>query len=220
METSVHEPALDRPAAELVAVRELELSEHGRDVRLDGLRRDRELEGDLLVEVAAGDEAQDLALAQGELVELGVGLGLGDLAGERVEDEAGEARREDGVAVADAGDGVGQLRARRSSSSRSRARPRARPRSRPRRRPRPRARGSAAPAPSRRPADHLDSAAARHVDVEQDDVGLRLRDQAHRLLDRAGVAQDLDEALELRADARAKERVVVDDDDEETSSVP
>ncbi len=61
---SVHQPALDRPAAELVAVRELELAEHGADVGLDRLRRDHSSQRDLLVEVAAGDQAQDLALAQ------------------------------------------------------------------------------------------------------------------------------------------------------------
>ena len=39
---------------------------------LDGLDRDAEALGDLLVEVAAGDVAQDLALAGRELVEVGV----------------------------------------------------------------------------------------------------------------------------------------------------
>ena len=58
---------------------------------LHRLRRDAEAEGDLLVEVAAGEEAKDLALTGGELVELGVDLFGGDLACERVEDEAGEA---------------------------------------------------------------------------------------------------------------------------------
>ena len=51
---------------------ELELAQHGADVGLDGLDGDPEALGDLLVEVAAGDVAQDLALARGELVELGV----------------------------------------------------------------------------------------------------------------------------------------------------
>ena len=56
---------------------------------------------DLLVEVAAGDVAQDLALARGELVELGVGdrRRVGLVPGEGVEHEAGEARREHGVAA-------------------------------------------------------------------------------------------------------------------------
>src|SRR3954469_20231108 len=36
----VHQAPLGRPAAELVAVGELELAQHGRDVRLDGLLGD------------------------------------------------------------------------------------------------------------------------------------------------------------------------------------
>lgn len=55
--------------------------------RLDG---DEQLLGDLLVRVPAGDEAQDLALALGEAVEVLVyGRGVGR--GERVQDEPGEA---------------------------------------------------------------------------------------------------------------------------------
>src|SRR4051812_46389737 len=56
--------------------------------------------GDLLVEVAARDVAQDLALAGGELLELGVDLDGGDR-GEGVEHEAGEPGREDRVPVGD-----------------------------------------------------------------------------------------------------------------------
>ena len=70
---------------------------------LDGLDGDEELLGDLLVLVAPGDEAHDLALAGRQAVELLVDLG--DLARgrtERVEDEAGQPRAEDGVAVGDA----------------------------------------------------------------------------------------------------------------------
>jgi hypothetical protein len=62
-------------------------------------------------------------------------------------------------------------------------------------------------------ADHLHAAAARHLDVEQHHVGLELDDAAHRVLDRGGVAEDLDEAVELRAHAGAEQLVVVDDDD-------
>ena len=79
---------------------------------------------DLLVDVAARDVAQHLALARGELVELGVDHDrrAALAARERVEHEAGQARGEDGVAAGHAAHGVGQLRALRSSSSRSRAR--------------------------------------------------------------------------------------------------
>ena len=78
---------------------------------LDGLDADLEPMGDLLVHVAAGDEAQDLALAVGELVERRVGGGRRG-AGERVEDEARQPRREDGVARGDPLHRVGELDAR------------------------------------------------------------------------------------------------------------
>src|SRR6266852_1993367 len=71
---SLDEPPLDRPAAELVAVGKLELAEHGADMCLDGLGHDAELERDLLVEVAAGDELQHLALARRELVQRRIDL--------------------------------------------------------------------------------------------------------------------------------------------------
>src|SRR5205823_62376 len=98
---SIDQAPLDRPAAELVAVRELELSQHRADVRLDRLHRNRELARDLLVEIAAGDQAQHLALPKRQLIELRIDLGLGDLAGEGVEDEPGEAGGEHRVALAD-----------------------------------------------------------------------------------------------------------------------
>ena len=63
--------------------------------------------GDLLVAVAARDQLQHLALARGERVELGVDRRLARAEG--VEHEAGEPRREDGVALGDAVDGVGEL---------------------------------------------------------------------------------------------------------------
>ena len=64
--------------------------------------------GDFLVAVSAGDELEDFALAGGEVVE--VGVGVGSFAGaEGVEHEAGEAGREDGVAFGHAEDGVGEV---------------------------------------------------------------------------------------------------------------
>ena len=60
-----------------------------------------QVEPDLLVGIAPGDQAEHLALAGGELVELGVEVGLARRAagplGEGVEDEPGEAGGEDGV---------------------------------------------------------------------------------------------------------------------------
>src|SRR5205814_1827835 len=60
---------------------------------------------------------------------------------------------------------------------------------------------------------HLDATAVGHVDVKKHDVGLRLLDQRHRVVDRAGLADDLDAALELAAHTRAEESVVVDEYD-------
>src|SRR5687768_13503667 len=85
--------AVGGPSGQLVSVRELELAKHGRDVRLDRLDRDPEVVGNLLVGVAARDVAQDLALTRREQVELWIRC-LRHVAGERVEDEAGKARRE------------------------------------------------------------------------------------------------------------------------------
>src|SRR5204863_4398472 len=59
--------------------------------------------------------------------------------------------------------------------------------------------------------DHLDAAAVRHVHVEEDDVGLGRLDLGHRLVDGRGVAHELDEVLELRANAGAEELVVIHD---------
>src|SRR5690606_40932811 len=96
------------PAGEFVAVGELEFAEHGRDVGLHCLDGDEQLLGDLLVRVAAGDQPQHLALALRQRVELRVDGGrLGG--GEGVEDEPGQAGREDRVALRDPADGVGQL---------------------------------------------------------------------------------------------------------------
>ena len=54
--------------------RQLQLPEHGGNVRLDSLCRDSEARGDLLIEVAAGDVAQHLPLARRELLEIGIDL--------------------------------------------------------------------------------------------------------------------------------------------------
>src|SRR5581483_2016596 len=106
---SVDEPAFDRPAAQLVPVRELELAQHRADVRLDGLMGDPEAQRDLLVLVAARDQPQHLALAKRQPIELRVHLRLFQLALEGVEDEAREPGREDRVAVADPADRVREL---------------------------------------------------------------------------------------------------------------
>src|ERR671923_323513 len=91
------ESAITRPTRKLMAIRELELAQDGRHVRLDRLHGDRETLGDLLIGVAACDQPQDLLLPRGELVDLRIGDDL-DLAGEGVEHETGEPRREHRVA--------------------------------------------------------------------------------------------------------------------------
>src|SRR4051794_25543081 len=90
--------ALRGPAGQLVARGELELAQHGAHVGLDGLDRDEQLGGDLLVGVAARDQPHHLPLALGQPVEVLVDLGHLDRAREGVEHEAGESRREDRVA--------------------------------------------------------------------------------------------------------------------------
>jgi hypothetical protein len=75
---------------------------------LDRLHRDEQLLGDLLVGVAPRDEAQHLALALGEAVEVLVDRrGVGRREG--VEDEAGQPGREDRVALLDPEDGVDEV---------------------------------------------------------------------------------------------------------------
>jgi hypothetical protein len=75
------------------AVRQLELAEHRGDVRLDGLHRDEELRGDLLVGEASCDEPHHLLLPRREAVELVVAVRplAGDGA-EGVKHEPGKAR--------------------------------------------------------------------------------------------------------------------------------
>ena len=90
-----------------MAGRKLELAQNRRDVGLDGLHRDAQPLRDLLVEIAARDVLDDLALARRELVELHVARRSAPP--ERVEDEAGQTRGEHGVALVDAPDRVGEL---------------------------------------------------------------------------------------------------------------
>src|SRR3954453_12378599 len=61
--------------------------------------------------------------------------------------------------------------------------------------------------------DHLDAAAARHVDVEERDVGVVSGDRPHGALDGVRLAQHLDLLLELGLDARAEDPVIIDDHD-------
>ena len=211
------EPALHRPAAELVAARELQLAQHRRHVRLDGLHRDPQALGDLLVHVAAGDVAQHLALARRQLVE----LGSGRLRAGRA--PAAPARTRRARSPPDAGRRPRprrppaapprRARRRRSSSSRSRAHPAritaitssaasdtdsARKRTR------------GCPALTR--ADHLHAAAVRHVHVEQHHIRALLARSRRPPPRRSPASPTTATSLaELGAHARAEQVVIVDD---------
>src|SRR5258705_12041337 len=78
---------------------------------LDRLHRQVWSAGDLLVLVTAGDQLQYFALTRSQVLELRVVADTGAVA-ERVEDETGEARREDRVALADTSNRVPELFAR------------------------------------------------------------------------------------------------------------
>ena len=90
------QPALRGPARQLVPVRELQLAQHRRDVRLDRPGRVG-VTGDLLVPVATGDELQHFTLPRRQLVELGSGAGRSP----RTLDRKRRPRREDRVTVGD-----------------------------------------------------------------------------------------------------------------------
>ncbi len=77
---------------------------------LDRLGRNAEVPSHLLVGVAAGDQAQDLALAGRQLVQLGVETRCRCTAlREGVEHEAGQPGREHGIPGGDPVDGLEQL---------------------------------------------------------------------------------------------------------------
>jgi DNA repair protein RecO (recombination protein O) len=123
----VDQPPLHRPPRELVAGGELELAQDRGDVGLDRLGRDAQARGDLLVEVARGQVLEDLALAGGEQVELRVDL-LGGSWPANASSTKPARRGEKTASPSCTRDGVGELLARRSSSSRSRGRRRGRSR--------------------------------------------------------------------------------------------
>src|SRR5438128_1112489 len=70
LRVSVEKPRLVREHDCLDAVTKVELLQDVRDVRLDGRVADVELSADLGVREAAGDQAENVELALGEIVEL------------------------------------------------------------------------------------------------------------------------------------------------------
>ena len=122
-------------------------------------------DGDLLVRVAPGDQAQHLALAGGEPVELGIDRRR-LVAGEGVEHEPGEARREHGVAAVHPHDRLAEIGGGDRLGRRSRGHRPGRRRSRRRRRRTPTGRGSGCracrcAAPRSPPARHRPGGARR-----------------------------------------------------------
>src|ERR671919_1305273 len=206
------EPVLGGPAGELVPGGQLELAQHARDVALDRLHGQVQARGDLLVHVAAGDQLEDLALARGQLVQLGVARDA--LAGpERVEDEAREPRREDRVTGPDPFDRGRQLLAGdRLRHVPTRARPDDADHVLGRIRDRQRQEANARPFGRNRVDDRV-AASVRKMHVEEDDVRVELLDQRHGVGHGPGLADDLHRPGELRPDAGEEERVVVHQDD-------
>ncbi len=194
---------------ELVATRELELAQHRRHVALDRLHRDPEVAGDLLVGVAARDQAQHLPFPGRELVELRVEHGR-CRTGERVEHETGEPRREDGVALVHPPDRVDQL-VRRDRLRHVAARAGADRRDHVLGRVADREREELHVGMGRADlADHPRASTRGHVHVDQHDVGVAFADHLDRRIDVGGRAHHVDDVAELRAHAREEQLVVVD----------
>ena len=178
---------------------------------LDGLHRQVQARGHLLVRVATGDQAQDLALAHGQLVELGIGDG--QLAREGVEHEPGEAGREHGIAGADAldranelvlGDRLGDVAAgtRTDDGDDILDRVGHRQGQEP----------DLGPGRAHGLEDRLASPAGQ-VHVEEHDVGRERDDCGDGRVDIGRLADEVDRVGQLGLHAGAEERVVVDDED-------
>ena len=98
----------------LYPVAEAQLGEDPAEVAFDGGLADVEGGGDLAVGHSLGDVDQDLPFAAGQLVQRGAARRLtaaqvGQEAGEVVEEPAGDAGGDDGVAAGDGADGVGEV---------------------------------------------------------------------------------------------------------------
>ena len=182
-------------------------------MRLDRLHRQRELTSDLLVGVAAGNEAQHLALTGRQLVELLVDAHAGRAHGEGIQHEAGQTRREHRVAGRDPLDRVGQLGAAdglrdvptgTGADDGNDVVGRIRD-------------GQGEEADVRMPGQHAAddclTATAGHVHVDQHHIGQPLADHLDRRLDLRGVADHIDVRGELRLHADPEDVMVVHEED-------
>ena len=208
----------DRPPGELVARGELQLAQHRGHVGLDGLDRDEQLGADLLVGVAARDQPHHLALALGEPVEVLVDGRDLDGAGERVEHEPRQPRREHRVAGGHpldrgdqlrTGDRLGDVAARTGPDRADHVLGRVRDGQCEE----PRGHSCFAAAAQRNPPHHLGATTAGQVYVEQHHLRLVLEYGGHGLVDVGRLGDDVDRGAELGADAGAEHGVVVDDHD-------
>ena len=189
------------------------MRKHGRDVGFDCLDRDEQFLGHLLVAVAAGDEAHHLELPRRKLVQFVVGNVRRGRA-ERVQDEACQPWREDGVAAGHAADGAADLRSgNRLGDIAARARPDhghhifGRIRNTQRQEP-------CGGQQRRRAGQHLTAAAtaaAGEVDVQQHDVGTPGCDDGNCLFHGACLARDDDVRVQVRLQPGAEDGVVVHD---------
>ena len=181
-------------------------------MRLDRLHRQRELPGDLLVRVATGNEAQHLTLARRQLIELLVDPHTARAHGERVEHEAGQARREHGIAGRDPLDGVGEfwaadrlghIAAGTGTDDGDHVVRRVGHRE-----------GQEADVgmTGQHAADHRLAAPARHVYVDEHDVGQPLADHLDRRLDLRSVTDHIDMRGQFSLHPDAEDVVIVDEE--------
>ena len=207
-----NDPTIRRPSSELVAIRQLQLAQHRRYVRLDCLRRDREPRCDLLVAVSPRDLTQYFPLARCQAIQVRIVFHESRL-GERVEHESGKLRREHGVAACHTPDGrhevvrrdglrdvapgsrtdhadhiLGRIRHRQRQESNLGVR--------------------------LRDAAHDDQPATpRHVNVHQHNVGAGRTDAVDRLIHVGGGPGNTEVASEFGSDATEEQLVIVDEVD-------
>jgi hypothetical protein len=216
----VDEADLVRVDHRLDPVAQPELRQHPSEVRLHSRLGDEEPLGDLGVGEAAGELRQDRQLPGCELVELGVGrsgcgLRVPELVRERVEEAPGHTRGDDGVPGGDGPDGADELGRQDVLQDKAAGAETERPER------------VLVQIESRQDQDtrtwlgrndgsrRLNPVHACHPDVHHDDVRVAAADEIERRRAVGGLADDDDACLLLQdhAEARAQERLIVDEDD-------
>jgi hypothetical protein len=192
-------------------------------VRFDRLGRDGEVPGDLFVRVTPGDQPEHLALAGRDLVQLGVETGGdrvgGGGVGEGIEDKAGQARREHGIAGSDAvhrlqqfaaGNGLGDIAAGSGTDNGDDVLRRVGY-----------GQGEEPHVGMVRedPVEHGVTAAAGEMDVEQDHIGDALVDELDGGVDLVRLADDLHGVAELGPHTGPEDGVVLDEENPRAASL-